>query len=588
MKKSMVSVRQLFLGILLVVLSGCTTSKWTVVDEHAVDSNEDPQVVQNSIQLIPEKKPTLESPVLRLVSYNIVQREFAERVQLQRTVQEYKPKWGFALLTLTGAAISVVAANSDYLLPSANTSQRIALNATGAILAVLAATNLEEKGEPILTDEIRYLRQTGFDVQTDTLQVDSFDSEFASITVNNGENILLNEEAISVESGFIEINLGSLTSEISHQLDRTSEIEVRVSYDGTDNIYDIPVTDFLEPFFVIQEPIAEVRNTAAISRDNIIEEIGEGSALQIVNEVSEVWNEVRFNDLNAFVQQSDGRVEWRSTAEDGPAILFEVADIPFGEIDVESSVPILKPRNSADRAIILSGTDGNQAGSNQFSDRDEQLFKHYMTSALSMGSSQIRTLESADLLSWTDELNQCKEMNGGSFHVYLTGYAKSYSSDSGPENLALFHVDESGTVDSLPLMALFDQLSECDAEKMFVYVDLEYVEEVENGQIISFMNSNGGKQQRLANRLLRDFQNAYVLFGNRIGQSSSEFTGSPEDDKRHHIFPYYWAEAIQERKTQMSELLRHLENNVDYTSRRLHDKPQEVQGFGNLMLDIAE
>jgi len=588
MKKSMVSVRQLFLGILLLAFAGCTTSKWTVVDEHAVDTNEKPEIVQNSIQLVPEKKPTLESPVLRLVSNNIVQSEFAERVQVQRTVQEYKPKWGFALLTLTGAAISVIAANSDYLLPSANTSQRIALNATGAILTVLAATNLEEKGEPILTDEIRYLRQTGFDVQTDTLQIDSFNSEPASITVYNGENVLLNEQAISTESGFIEINLGALTSEISHQLDSTSNIEVRVSFNDSVNTYSFPVTDFLEPYFVIQEQIAEIRNTAVISRDNIIEEIGEGSALKLVNEVSDVWNEVRFNDLKAFIQREDGRVEWRSTAEDGPAILFEVADIPFGEIDVESSVPVLKPRNPADRAIILSGNDGNQAGSNQFSDRDEQLIMHYMMSALSMGSSQIRTLESADLLSWTEELKQCEDMNGGSFHIYLTGYARSYSSDSGSENLELFHVDESGTVDSLPLMILFDQLAECNAEKMFIYVDLEYVEEVENGQIISFMNSNGGKQQRLANRLLRDFANAYVLFGNRIGQSSSEFSGSPEDDKRHNIFPYYWAEAIQERKTQMSELLRHLENNVDYTSRRLHDKPQEVQGFGKLMLDIAK
>lgn len=588
MKKSMVSVRQLFLGILLLAFAGCTTSKWTVVDEHAVDTNEKPEIVQNSIQLVPEKKPTLESPVLRLVSNNIVQSEFAERVQVQRTVQEYKPKWGFALLTLTGAAISVIAANSDYLLPSANTSQRIALNATGAILTVLAATNLEEKGEPILTDEIRYLRQTGFDVQTDTLQIDSFNSEPASITVYNGENVLLNEQAISTESGFIEINLGALTSEISHQLDSTSNIEVRVSFNDSVNTYSFPVTDFLEPYFVIQEQIAEIRNTAVISRDNIIEEIGEGSALKLVNEVSDVWNEVRFNDLKAFIQREDGRVEWRSTAEDGPAILFEVADIPFGEIDVESSVPVLKPRNPADRAIILSGNDGNQAGSNQFSDRDEQLIMHYMMSALSMGSSQIRTLESADLLSWTEELKQCEDMNGGSFHIYLTGYARSYSSDSGSENLELFHVDESGTVDSLPLMILFDQLAECNAEKMFIYVDLEYVEEVENGQIISFMNSNGGKQQRLANRLLRDFANAYVLFGNRIGQSSSEFSGSPEDDKRHNIFPYYWAEAIQERKTQMSELLRHLENNVDYTSRRLHDKPQEVQGFGRLMLDIAK
>lgn len=588
MNRFMGVVRNVLLGILLLAFAGCTTSRWIVVDEHAIDSSERPDVVQNSTQLVLEQNPSVESPVIRLVPYTIVEREYAERVQVQRTVQAYKPKWGFTLLTLTGSAVSIIAANTVHLLPSANTSQRIALNATGALLAVLAATNLEEKGDPIITDEIRYLRQTGFDVRTDTLALDSYNSDPASITVYNGDSVLLNEPSISVESGFIEINLGALSSGISDHITETSEFTLHADYRGVENIYSFPVTDFLEPYFVIQQPIGQIRSASTITRDNVIAEIGEGSALQIVRRSSDQWIEVLYNSVNAFVQQSAGQVEWRSTAEDGPALLYEVADIPFGNIDVESSVPVLKSQNTADRALILSGFSENQAGSNQFSDRDEQLFRHYMRTALRMDSNQVRTIESSDLSTWTNKLQICEEMNGGSLHVYLTGYARSYSSDSGPENLALFHVNKSGDVSSLPLMDLFEQLSFCSAEKMFVYVDLEYVDEIENGQIISFMNSNGGKQQRLANRLLRNFNNAFILFGNRIGQSSSVYSGSPEDDKRHHIFPYFLAEAIQQRKTEMSELIRHLENNVDYTSRRLHDKPQEVRGFGNFTLDLAQ
>src|SRR6056297_88290 len=588
MNNLMHGVRFVFMGVILLVFAGCTTSKWTVVDEHAVDSNEEPEIVQNSIQLVPEKKPPLESPVLRLVPYNIVQREYAERIQVQRTVQEYKPKWGFALLTLSGSAISILAANTDYLLPSANTSQRIALNATGAMLAVLAATNLEEKGDPIQTDETRYLRQTGFEIRTDTLRLDSFSGEPASITVYNGDTVLLNEPTVSVESGFIEINLGALSSEISHQITESSELKLHADYQGVENIYTFSATDFLEPYFVISEPISQVRSAATITRDNVIAEIGEDSALRVVETTAGQWIEIRYNNMNAFVEQSDGRVEWRSTAEDGPALLYEIADIPFGEIDVESSVPVLKSKNEADRAMILSGYNGNQAGSSQFSERDELLFRHYMRTALRMDSSQVRTIKSSSLSTWTNELKSCEEMRGGALHIYLTGYARSYSANTGPENLALFHIDDDGDISSLPLADLFEQLSLCTAEKMFVYVDLEYVEEVEGGQIISFMNSNGGKQYRLADRLLRNFPNAFILFGNRIGQSSSVYSGSPEDDKRHHIFPYFWAEALQQRKTQMSDLVRHLENNVDYTSRRLHDEPQEVRGFGNFMLDLAQ
>ena len=584
----MVFVRYVLPAMLLLAASGCTTSKWTVVDEHAVDSTEQPETVQNITQLIPEKKPTVENPVLRLVPYNIVEREFAERVLVQRNVQEYKPKWGFALLTLAGSAISLFAANSSYLLPSANTSQRIALNATGAMLVLLTATNLEEKGDPIITDELRYLRQTGFEVQTDTLKLNNFSSDSASITVYKGDSVLLNEPSISVESGFVEINLGALSSEISDHITKESEFKVHANYLGIESVFSFPVTDFLESYFVIQEPIVQIRSDSTTAGDNVIAEVGEESALQIVERTTGRWIEVRYNNMNSFAEQATGQVEWRSTAEDGQALLIEVADIPFGEIDVETSVPVLKSRNTADRAIILNGYTENQAGVNQYSDRDEQLFRHYMKTALRMGTEQVRTIDSRELSNWVDQLKSCEEMNGGSLHVYLTGYARSHDSGSGPENLALFHVDSSGDVSSLPLMNLFDQLSACSAEKMFVYVDLQYVDEVGSGQIISFMKSNGGKQQRLANRLLRSFPNAFVLFGNRVGQSSSGYSGSAEDDKRHHIFPYFWAEAIQQRKTQMSELVKHLENNVDYTSRRLHDEPQEVRGFGNFMLDLAE
>ena len=588
MSRSMIFVRFVLLGVVLAASAGCTTSKWTVISEDAVDSSEQPEVVQNSIELILEQEPSVEHPVLRLAPYNIVRREYAERVQIRRTVQEYKPKWGFALLTLAGSAISILAANTDYLLPSANTSQRVALNATGAMLVLLTATNLEERGDPIMTDEIRYLRQTGFDVRTDTLKLNSFSDAPASITVYNGDTVLLNEPTISFESGFVEINFGALSTNISDQITEEADFTVRANYRGVENIYSFPVTDFLEPYFVIRESIGQIRSAPSITRENIVAEIGKGSALPMVERRADRWIEVRYNNLNTFIEQSAGQVEWRSTAEDSPALLVEVADIPFGKIDVETSVPVLKSGNAADRAIVLSGYTENQAGVNQYSERDEQLFRHYMTTALRMGSEQVRTIGSPELSNWIYRLQSCEEMGGGALHVYLNGYARSYDSGSGSENLALFHVGSNGDVSSLPLMDLFEQLSECTAEKMFIYVNLQYVDELDEGQIISFMDSNGGKQQRLAYRLTRDFPNAFVLFGNRIGQNSSAYSGSPEDDKRHDIFTYFWAEAIQQRKTRMSDLLRYLENNVDYTSRRLHDEPQEVRGFGNFMLDLAE
>ena len=342
------------------------------------------------------------------------------------------------------------------------------------------------------------------------------------------------------------------------------------------------------PYFVVSGTVGVLRSSPAVNRQNVVSEVGEGSSLPLIESASDQWVEVSYGGSNAFIQQNNGDIEWRSSAEDGPALLVELADIPFGGIDVESSVPVLKERNSADRAYILNGTNENYAGSSQFVDRDLQLFEHYMSTAFGLEKSQIKMIDDPELSGWIDHISECEDMNGGSLYVYLTGYSKSHTLESGAESLALFHVNESGEEDTLSLPLLFDRLSSCTANKMFVFTDLEYVDEVDGGEIISFMNENGGKQQRIANRLIGNFPNAFVLYGNRIGQSSAIYSGAGEDDKRHHIFPYFWAEAIQQRKTRASELVQHLRNNVDYTSRRLHDQPQEVHAFGNFMLDMAE
>lgn len=580
--------RVLFILISLLLMGGCTTSKWTVIDEHAVNQSEDPDVLEDRIELLVERKPTVDQPVLSLAPFRIVQQEYAERVKVQRMVQEYKPKWGFTLLAIAGGAVSLAAANTNFLLPSATTTQRISLNATAGILAVLMTTNLQEKGTPIETDETRYLRQTGITIQSDTLAIEDTGGETASITVLYQDNEVFSEPSVPFSSGRIDINIGAISTDVNESLTEESEFVVQTQFNGTRSEVAIPVTDFMELFYEIEDPIVEVRSSSSINRENVIAELGEGSSLKVRNQIEENWLEVEYGSVDAFVQLSGGSLQWRSTAEDGPALLVELEEIPFGEIDVEASIPVLKTNNAADRAYVLTGNRENQAGSRQLSERDERLFRRYMSASLRMNEDQIKTVDTPDLDSWTSQLEECRQMDGGALVVYLSGFARTVPDEVEGESLALFHVNDEGEERTVLLYELYDALASCTPEKLFLFVDLEYVDEIENGQILSFMSSNGNKQQQLANRILQDLPNAFILYGNRIGQKSSLFSGSPEDDKRHHIFPYFMAEALQQRKTQMSELVRHLENNVDYTARRLHDQPQEIRGFGNFMLDLAQ
>lgn len=586
MKRIMPLNRILFFGILLLITTGCTTSKWTVIDEHAINQSEPPAIVSEMELLIAEELPSIERPVLKLVPYSIVQREYAERVKIQRMVQKYRPKWGFSILAAAGSALAFTAANTDILMSGPSTTQRIALNSTGILLGTLAATNLRPAGDPILTDEIRYLRQTGINTKTDTVFIQQTIDQTASLTITYEGTEIFHDPAVQLSDNSVEINIGAVAAEITDSIKKESEFVVTTNFKGGENIFSIPVSSFMELRFIIENPVVQLRSSPTISQDNILAELGEGSSLKQIEVFNEQWIRVEYGSADAFIQKSNGSSRLRSSVEGGSALLVELSDIPFGEIDVENSLPVLKSRNPDDRALIISGNRNNQAGTRQFAERDERLFKYYMSTSLRMTDDQIVEISDTSFSAWQEEIQFCRNLNGGSTIVYMHGYARRVIQD-GRHMFAIFHINEEGEEQFIPLRDILTELSQCTAEKLFLFIDLEYIDQVIDGRIISLTNVNGGRQQELANVLLGDFPNAFVLFSNRIGQQSSIFSGSIEDDKRHHIFTYYLAEGFKQRKTQMSALFRHLENNVDYTSRRLHDRPQEVQAFGNFMLDIA-
>ncbi|WP_116033908.1 hypothetical protein [Rhodohalobacter sp. SW132] len=583
----MIFHRILLCGLLLVIASACTTSKWTVVDEHAINPAESAEVVAVSELLLAEELPTIENPVLTLSPYRVEQREYTERIQIQRMVQEYRPKWGFAVLAAAGSVLSFTAANSGYLISSPSTTQQVSLNAVGVFLGTLAATNLRESGDPIQTDESRFLRQSGTDLRTDTLSIQQTIDQTASISVLVDDEEVFYDSTVQLSGNKIELNLGALAAEFSGTIMESSTVTVTSELDGNASVHTIDVLDFMEHRFIIQDPVAQLRSSPTITQDNIIAELGEGSSLKQLELHDDQWVRVEYGSVEAYALRTAGETALRSTAESGPALLVELSDIPFGEIDVENSLPILKSNNPNDRAIVISGNRNNLAGIRQYTERDARLFRHYMRTSLRMENDQIIELESPGLSEWPNELQFCRNLTGGSVVVYLSGFAR-YPSDDSDQQMVMYHLDEDGNEETLPLYHVMEELARCGAEKLFVFVDLEYVREGEEGRMITQLNGNSRRQQQLANRLLERFPNAFVLFGNRVGQRSSLYRGSVEEDMRHHLFPYYLADALKQRRTRMSDLFRHLENNVDYTSRRLHDRPQEVQGFGNFMLDISQ
>lgn len=578
--------RALLLVFLVVLLTSCTSGRWIVVDESAIDQNESPSTINSRVLLEIDSYPSTENPTIAFTALQISEKEYSQRVKVERTIQKYRPKWGYLILTMMGAGFAFTVANTNLVNSTVSTSQKVSLNIAGGLLGILSMTNLAPTGEPIYTGEVDMLRKSGIEVISDTTMNYLPEEELlVDISVNYDSDEIFEQSGVGLTNNRLEINLGSFSADLADSVDRDSEIRINLSMPESSREFRIPVTDFLAPFVTIHEPISYIRTEPTVNDVNILAEVGDGSQLEMVEDSLENWYKIRYSSTDAYIEKSAGSVQWISTADSGPVLLVEFADVPFGDVDVENGIPVLKSGNPNDRALILTNARENQVGTRQYLSRDHQLFRTYMGTALQIEQEQIKTLNSKSRNDWQSQFSQLEPMDGeGSLIVFLSGFA-TITNEFGQYEISMLYENEDGEQILTPFEAILDEISRLNPGSLFLFTDMQFESTLTD--IAAARNGSDLALQRAANQYLQSDPNSIIIFSNLPGQQSSLYTGAADENKRHHIFSYYWAEALKQRKTQMSALIQHLNNNVDYTSRRLHDRPQEIRAFGNFMLNIA-
>lgn len=576
----------IILAALFLMAGACTSSRWIVTDENALDPNDEPTVIEEKIVLLLESEPTYESPQIAFQSYLLRDREYREWIRMERTIQQYRPRWGFMITGLATSAYIIAAANSTRIKPTVKSNQKTVLNISAGLLSAISILNMKPASEPIFTGESQLMKQSGTVIISDTTlasDTDIYNGFEVDLEINYDDQIIFSETDIDLSSGKLELNLSFISDYVDSDLDENDEITLHLSYNGDSVIHSVAVEEFLQPHVSITTPIAVLRNTRQVTEQNIVTEVGQGSSLRLINQ-DEEWYQVQFGGSEVFVSANSGVIDWRSSDKSGSAAITEFTEVPFGDIDVENSVPILKENNPNDRAIILTNGFSGNVEPRQYLERDHELFRFYMRSALQMNRDQIIRLEMDTQDDWKSELEEFAVGDSiAALHVYLSGTA-TLTSD---HEMELLYVDGQPGFNTISDY-LFDIFEQMNPEAMFLYVDLEFSQSAEGA---AWSNGRNGSTQVLmqsANDLLRRIPNSVVLFSNSPGQKSSVYASSGLENRRHHIFNYFLADAIKLRYVRFADIVRHLENNVDYTSRRYHDRPQDVIVFGNTTLNINQ
>ncbi|PWN07123.1 hypothetical protein [Rhodohalobacter mucosus] len=570
----------------LFLTASCTTSRWVVTDEFALDSSAEPEIVDRTNILVLEREPTPENPVLLYTPYEVIQEQYPLRVEMERTVQKYRPRWGFMLLGLAGTLFAFAAANSNTILTDVSRSQKVILNVTGGVLGILSFVNLQPSGDPIYTGESELMRRSGVEVLVDSTSIPGVESGVLDVvSITYLDSVLFRETDLALPENGLEINLASLSGDLGDEIQGDSQVNVLIEYGGSEYAENVRVDQFMAPFIRITQPVATLHSSAEDSEINVVSEVGRDSQMQILAEGEDGWYRVRYENTEAYIRDDAGERKWMALSGSESSLVYEFAEIPFGGIDVESGVPVLKESNPSDKALIVTNGIGNQAGARQYLGRDHDLYRHYSRNAFQVEESEIHTFRErggGELLRLSETAGSM--FDSGSLYIFVTGFADIRTGASGRE-VVMVYEDRAGEVSEIPLLELFSEIADLSPETLYLFIDLDYLTDPNGNsserELISLISEASGM-------LLRMLPNSAIVFSNRPGQQSGLYSGMNSENMRHHIFAYYWAEALQQRKTRLSDLVNHLDSNVDYMSRRLHDRPQEIQAYGNLTLQISD
>lgn len=577
-----------YLLLLLVVASACTNPRWIIQDEQTVDPNDFTDISSRQFpDVVGEITP--ESPLLRLQIYSETSYEYAEKVLVERFVQDYKVRPVFLGLGLLGAGVTFYVANSNKVTGIDGNLERITLNILGGIIALSSVANMEPDGEPRPTGEERFLRQTGTRIVKDTVQVTNPIQDSVSVDIRYGGREVIRNRAYDLSGGALDIDLGPPLSSLGITERNPDSVHISLQYADSSYSYTYPLQSILRPFAQVETSVTELRNSPDESPDNVLAELVEGSQLEIIEEAGERWYKVLYGIQENYLLRSDVSRVWRTLDFEQGNSVVAIPTLPFGDVDVESNIPVLTRSNKHGIGLILGNEKyGGYYPNRKYTQRDVRLMETYLTDALGYSSDRVYSAVDIGRGSRYDSLLTAATRaatDSSDLFVYLGGFGKPASINGDYQTLFLAPSAEENS--SIVITDLIRSISGLPFRSAVFVLDIDLaqaVRELEDAEAISSF------RQTLRNRaasLTSRNDNMAILFSSEIEQNSRIYLGDGED-KKHHIFTYYFTSALQNRITVLSEIYRYLLRNVSYTSRRLHDQPQDPLLFGDQSIDLAD
>ena len=578
--KTLYTCKWLAIGLFL---STCTSSKWSVESTQSIDRTEF-NLVDEDVFLEISQKPDPNMPILVYDVWNVKTYDYSIKIQTNRYLQRYRP-------SLTAIFFGVLGASAGYLtagILSPKSSDQYMLLGIGVLSLITGFAGDRSLDEATSTGEQRLLKQTGVIQISDTLRATKEPITSPSYTIYNDLEAIAIRNNVAFDKNNYHINLLEDINPSNFLVQENQSIRIELEFNDSLYTQVIPVEDIFERFVVVESEVTALRQNPDNSNNSILTDLVKGSELLLLGDLDN-WYVVRYGITETYISKNDTKLIWRPTDYIDELSIITLPNVPFGNVDVEREIPIRYNENNQAAAFVLSNEFyGDSFPTKRYSERDSKLIEEYLINSLGLGFAGIRTSINTSRIeqfkfNW-DEFLRLNHANKKQFILYVNGYV---TIDNEGNITYLLGDQASNTWQniSISLTDLILDVIEAGFIELFIVGDFSFSAENQESAI---SRAKYYDAFYALNSTLLNYKNInFGLLFSSDGRSDSQlYTKQAIAQKYHSIFSYYLADAIKKGNYTSSQLISYVQRNVDYTSRRLHDTPQNIVYFGNANIEF--
>ncbi len=570
--------------IILLCLSACTTGRWIVQEKPANDMN-DARLISSEPVLAVKTLPNPDQPVVVFEVRNLNKTQFPQRVEQRRFVQKYRPRYGLMLLGLSASAALIYIANTNAFLEEGLTSnQKLGVNVTAGVLAATSVFNLKPSGDPVFTGETRLLEQVGMSTRSDTLPR-PLNSPVVQTLINaeyKGQSVLngLQKSATNQE---LRIDMVNELPFRSFETSDPGTVKLLITTSASSFTYEVPVESFLKRYVRVARRNTPIRSSPQDQPGNIVTTVAEASLLPWVSS-EKGWYQVLLGLNPLYMRMEDAAVVWMPAGGVGGMVVS--TGQRFGDIDVERGLPQGVPLQPDAAAVIIANESyQDPLFSNRYANRSIELMKRYYHEVLGVPLDRIRVvsdLPSSMSSSWArfqrnnlwSELN----LNPNTSRLFVYYVGKGATLEGKPVILATDA--PSGT--PIDVESFMEYLSTLPSKSTHVIFETDFVHSLD-GTVLS-----GNSLKRASDPLL-SARAGWVVFASDVRQPSNTYTTQDfRTDRIYGLLTYFVCKALKEEYFTTTEIQAYVARNLTFTSRRLHNRPQDPIWFGQTNLRLID